>query len=115
MAQCWRAIYRYPEVSNPDKFTDKSVIRSSAQIDGERPGRVNVNGRDIDERSVTSSGKNGAPTTNTTWHIVIGGDYQSAGRLVIAVEIVEWQDNEFDDRSSLTVQIETAQIVAIDV
>ena len=86
MAQLANAIYQAdPSLFGiQDKFTlDKSVIRSEVlKATGERPGRVNVNGRDIDVsgQMVTSLwAKNGAPTTQ--YHFAIGGsdsDYQSA-------------------------------------
>ena len=86
MAQLANAIYQAdPSLFGiQDKFTlDKSVIRSEVlKATGERPGRVNVNGRDIDVsgQMVTSLwAKNGAPTTQ--YRFAIGGsdsDYQSA-------------------------------------
>ena len=91
MAQLANAIYQAdPSLFGiQDKFTlDKSVIRSEVlKSTGERPGRVNVNGRDIDVsgQTVTSLwAKNGAPTTQ--YHFAIGGsdsDYQSAWAAIL--------------------------------
>ena len=72
-----------------DKFTfDKSVIRSEVlKSTGERPGRVNVNGRDIDVsgQMVTSLwAKNGAPTTHIPLcHWGSDSDYQSAWAAIL--------------------------------
>ena len=91
MAQLANAIYQAdPSLFGiQDKFTlDKSVIRSEVlKSTGERPGRVNVNGRDIDlsGQTVTSLwAKNGAPTTQ--YRFAIGGsdsDYQSAWAAIL--------------------------------
>ena len=92
MAQLANAIYQAdPSLFGiqDNKFTlDKSVIRSEVlKSTGERPGRVNVNGRDIDVsgQTVTSLwAKNGAPTTQ--YHFAIGGsdsDYQSAWAAIL--------------------------------
>lgn len=91
MAQLANAIYQAdPSLFGiQDKFTlDKSVIRSEVlKSTGERPGRVNVNGRDIDVsgQMVTSLwAKNGAPTTQ--YRFAIGGsdsDYQSAWAAIL--------------------------------
>ena len=91
MAQLANAIYQAdPSLFGiQDKFTlDKSVIRSEVlKSTGERPGRVNVNGRDIDVsgQTVTSLwAKNGAPTTQ--YRFAIGGsdsDYQSAWAAIL--------------------------------
>ena len=67
-----------------DRFTlDSSVISSTVlKATGQRPGRVNVNGRDIDVSGATVTSywaKNGAP--QTTYRFAIGGsdnDYASA-------------------------------------
>ena len=67
-----------------DRFTlDSSVISSTVlKSTGQRPGRVNVNGRDIDVSGATVTSywaKNGAP--QTTYRFAIGGsdsDYASA-------------------------------------
>ena len=67
-----------------DRFAlDSSVISSTVlKATGQRPGRVNVNGRDIDVSGATVTSywaKNGAP--QTTYRFAIGGsdsDYASA-------------------------------------
>lgn len=91
MAQLANAIYQAdPSLFGvQDKFTlDKSVIRSDVlKSTGEKPGRVNVNGKDVDVsgQTVTSLwAKNGAPTTQ--YHFAIGGsdsDYQSAWAAIL--------------------------------
>ena len=91
MAQLANAIYQAdPSLFGiKDKFTlDKSVIRSDVlKSTGEKPGRVNVNGKDVDVsgQTVTSLwAKNGAPTTQ--YHFAIGGsdsDYQSAWAAIL--------------------------------
>ena len=91
MAQLVNAIYQADPslLGVQDKFTfDKSVIRSEVlKSTGEKPGRVNVNGRDVDVsgQMVTSLwAKNGAPTTQ--YHFAIGGsdsDYQNAWAAIL--------------------------------
>lgn len=86
MANLANAIYQADPAAwgVQDRFTlDGSVISSSVlKATGQRPGRVNVNGREIDltGQTVTSYwAKNGAP--QTTYRFAIGGsdsDYQNA-------------------------------------
>jgi len=86
MANLVNAIYQADPAAwgVQDRFTlDGSVISSSVlKATGQRPGRVNVNGREIDltGQTVTSYwAKNGAP--QTTYRFAIGGsdsDYQNA-------------------------------------
>ena len=72
-----------------DRFTlDSSVISSTVlKATGQRPGRVNVNGRDIDVSGATVTSywaKNGAPTT--TYRFGIGAsdaDYQKAWSAIL--------------------------------
>ncbi len=125
MAQLANAIYQAdPSLFGiQDKFTlDKSVIRSEVlKSTGERPGRVNVNGRDIDVsgQTVTSLwAKNGAPTTQYRFAIgdriaiikVLGRPFSA-----IAVEISRIiRTIRQPIVHQAIVQIETAQIVAID-
>ena len=124
MAQLANAIYQAdPSLFGiQDKFTlDKSVIRSEVlKSTGERPGRVNVNGRDIDERSNGDEplGQNGAPTTQYRFAIgdriaiikVLGQRFS-----VIPVEISRIiRTIRQPIVHPAIVQIETAQIVAID-
>ena len=125
MAQLANAIYQAdPSLFGiQDKFTlDKSVIRSEVlKSTGERPGRVNVNGRDIDVsgQMVTSLwAKNGAPTTQ--YHFAIGDRIAIIKVLgqrfsVIPVEISRIiRTIRQPIVHQAIVQIETAQIVAID-